>query len=223
MKNNSCITDTIICVPASTTIICVYENCHNEGRFQCSRCKKSFYCCQQHQKHHWKIHKIDCKNSITIANSNSCRRKLSNDRIDRYAGEGSLFDENKKYDDYKSNNTDNIDDKKNDNNDNDCDNKRICRCMFCGEELLLGSEDEAIKHMSICNALQEQLSSNHQFTIPTTIHNKLISSSSSSSIASSSAAAVTAVTAAVTGVSSSSTTPASSNWGSSSSSNYISD
>jgi len=65
--------------------------------------------------------------------------------------------------------------------ENVVDDKRICRCMFCGEEMLLGSEDEAIKHMNICIALQEQLSSSQQFTIPTTIQNKMKSSSSSSS------------------------------------------
>jgi hypothetical protein len=42
-----------------------------------------------------------------------------------------------------------------------------CRCMFCGESLQLGSEDEAIAHMEVCPALQEQLDdTEHQFTLP---------------------------------------------------------
>jgi tetratricopeptide (TPR) repeat protein len=34
------------------------------------------------------------------------------------------------------------------------DDKRHCRCMFCGELLLLASEDEAIEHMRVCPAMQ---------------------------------------------------------------------
>ena len=45
--------------------------------------------------------------------------------------------------------------------------KRTGRCMFCGEELVLGSEDDAVNHMRVCPALQEQLASKDQFTIPT--------------------------------------------------------
>lgn len=50
--------------------------------------------------------------------------------------------------------------------------KRMCRCMFCGNELILTSEEEAITHMRICSSLQEQLSSKDQFTIPSIIKNK---------------------------------------------------
>jgi hypothetical protein len=38
--------------------------------------------------------------------------------------------------------------------------------MFCGETLILASEDEAILHMKVCPALQEQLNSPDQFTVP---------------------------------------------------------
>lgn len=45
-----------------------------------------------------------------------------------------------------------------------------CRCMFCGESLLLGSEEEAIAHMEVCPCLQEQLDdTDHQFTLPTSM------------------------------------------------------
>jgi hypothetical protein len=42
-----------------------------------------------------------------------------------------------------------------------------CRCMFCGESLLLESEDAAVAHMEVCPSLQEQLNdTEHQFTLP---------------------------------------------------------
>ena len=51
--------------------------------------------------------------------------------------------------------------------------KRVCRCMFCGQELLLGSEDEATNHMRMCTALLEQLASKDQFTLPTEVRQKM--------------------------------------------------
>lgn len=51
--------------------------------------------------------------------------------------------------------------------------KRECRCMFCGETLLLASEEEAIAHMTECCHLQEQLASKDQFTIPSALKEKV--------------------------------------------------
>lgn len=48
--------------------------------------------------------------------------------------------------------------------------KRECRCMFCGDILLLKSEDEAVDHMRVCPSLQEQLRSDQQFTIPSCLN-----------------------------------------------------
>ena len=48
---------------------------------------------------------------------------------------------------------------------------RMCRCMFCGQELCLQSEDEAIQHMGVCPALGAQLQSKGQFHIPDDITN----------------------------------------------------
>lgn len=45
--------------------------------------------------------------------------------------------------------------------------------MFCGEQLTLGSEDEAVEHMRVCVALQEQLASKDQFTLPTVVKEKM--------------------------------------------------
>ena len=44
--------------------------------------------------------------------------------------------------------------------------KRACRCKFCGEMLILSSEDEAVAHMRVCPAMQEQLQGSGPFTIP---------------------------------------------------------
>ena len=49
----------------------------------------------------------------------------------------------------------------------DGEEKRTSRCMFCGEALVLSSEEDAVEHMRVCPALQEQLASPDQFTIPT--------------------------------------------------------
>lgn len=43
---------------------------------------------------------------------------------------------------------------------------RSCRCMFCGDEIECGSESDAIDHMKVCPALQEQLNDDNQFTLP---------------------------------------------------------
>jgi hypothetical protein len=51
--------------------------------------------------------------------------------------------------------------------------KRECRCMFCGENMILGSEEEAIHHMTVCPCLQEQLQSRDPITIPTILKKKM--------------------------------------------------
>ena len=51
--------------------------------------------------------------------------------------------------------------------------KRTCRCMFCGEELILSNEEEAIDHMKVCPSLQEQFASKDQFTIPKDVKAKM--------------------------------------------------
>lgn len=50
---------------------------------------------------------------------------------------------------------------------------RHCRCMFCGEQLKLSSENEAVEHMRVCVALQEQLASKEQFTVPSAVKAKM--------------------------------------------------
>ena len=43
---------------------------------------------------------------------------------------------------------------------------RRSRCMFCGDTVVMQSEDDAHRHMAECPALQEQLNSTEKFTIP---------------------------------------------------------
>lgn len=51
--------------------------------------------------------------------------------------------------------------------------KRECRCMFCGEILILASEEEAVAHMGVCPAMQEQLNGFGAFTIPKEINERM--------------------------------------------------
>ncbi|XP_017473030.1 PREDICTED: protein msta [Rhagoletis zephyria] len=35
--------------------------CGEPTKSKCSNCNQSFYCCEEHQKQHWKVHKVDCR------------------------------------------------------------------------------------------------------------------------------------------------------------------
>ena len=48
--------------------------------------------------------------------------------------------------------------------------QRQCRCMFCGEVGLYSSEEETMKHMEVCPALNEQLNSPEQFHVPSSLY-----------------------------------------------------
>lgn len=45
--------------------------------------------------------------------------------------------------------------------------------MFCGQELQLASEDQAVDHLQVCSAFQEQVQSKDQFTIPSVLKDKM--------------------------------------------------
>ena len=49
---------------------------------------------------------------------------------------------------------------------------RISRCMFCGDEVTMETEADGVEHMRVCSALQEQLNSKDQFTIPKVLREK---------------------------------------------------
>lgn len=105
---------------------CCLPGCEEVGKFTCSRCKVAKYCCSDHQKQDWSIHRKNCK-AHEFKNSDMTEKS----------------------------------------------EKRECRCMFCGEMLILSSEAEAIHHMEVCPALQEQLNGKEDVTIPGFIRNKL--------------------------------------------------
>ena len=130
---------------------CDLDSCSNLALNRCSRCKIVVYCSQEHQKMHWKLHKLVC---IDAARE---MKTASNKNVDNG------IDINK--------NT--IDNTKKQSSEAEEGGKKVCRCMFCGEELLLESEESAVDHMRLCSALQEQLSSKDQFTIPTFLKDKI--------------------------------------------------
>ena len=125
---------------------CSYVNCNViDAKFRCSKCKKTFYCSENHQKLDWKLHKVSCEvnhKPIKDINVENIIKQSENNESE------------------SSSNPNNIE-------------KRNCRCMFCGEHLILENEEEAIQHMSVCPLLQEQLKGEGQFTIPTSIQEKL--------------------------------------------------
>lgn len=101
--------------------------------FQCSRCKLIKYCSQDHQRKHWKEHKVICRLSTDVGR----------DKVDQVSKSLASKEE------------------------------RECRCMFCGGAFIFSSEEEAVNHMNACLALQEQLNGQGQFTVPSTIQEKL--------------------------------------------------
>jgi hypothetical protein len=46
---------------------------------------------------------------------------------------------------------------------------RECVCFFCGKKLLLRSEEEAVEHMAVCVSLQEQLNTEGDIVIPSSL------------------------------------------------------
>jgi hypothetical protein len=57
--------------------------------------------------------------------------------------------------------------------DNRSQEMRTCRCMFCGEQITICSEEQAVEHMRVCSSLQEQLASKEQFTVPKVVKEKM--------------------------------------------------
>ena len=40
--------------------ICHWEGCFNLTHKRCSACMNAFYCCRDHQRRQWKVHKLEC-------------------------------------------------------------------------------------------------------------------------------------------------------------------
>ena len=119
---------------------CHYEGCGLPADKRCSRCREVFYCSPEHQKLDWHSHKLVCTPSATKVTQNN--GVPTNSTHARLAETNSPSEYSTTSD------------------------SRQCRCMFCGEQLVLESEDAAVDHMRVCPALQEQLESPQQYTIP---------------------------------------------------------
>ena len=130
---------------------CSYPDCKAVSTQRCSRCKKVYYCSVEHQKENWKTHKIQCSSS----DSTQGLKLEKNEDVTSAKYKGDAIP------------SDNEFVKDTDSAGSDVGGKRQSRCMFCGEQLVLESEDDAVDHMRTCPALQEQLASSDQFTIPT--------------------------------------------------------
>ena len=130
---------------------CNYPECKAVSTQRCSRCKKVYYCSVDHQKENWKAHKIQCSSFDLIKGVNAEKTHEASsvkDKSDTVPSDDEFV-------------------KNSGSAAGDVDGKRQSRCMFCGEQLVLESEDDAVDHMRICPALQEQVASTDQFTIPT--------------------------------------------------------
>ena len=136
--------------------ICNYPGCVSVSAQRCSRCKEVYYCSADHQKMDWGSHKTSCTappakrvekkcevekkiSDVEVKGVNNIKDGISSGGSSAKIGDPTTTEES---------------------------GKRQSRCMFCGEELVLESEDDAIDHMKECPALQEQLASSDQFTIP---------------------------------------------------------
>ena len=133
---------------------CAVTKCPNFANKRCSRCKSVYYCSVEHQKEHWVNHKSLCIIPITASSSSSKKiesvNSSSSDSVDKSS-------ESRVLQPLSILTT----------------GEKECRCMFCGDLLLLSSEEAAVDHMAVCAALQEQLNSNTQFTIPSEFMNNV--------------------------------------------------
>lgn len=114
---------------------------------RCSRCKLQHYCCEEHQRAHFPTHKTTCRPPPAPSSASASATSSSGSSSPSSASSSP-------------------------SSASPDEPPRISRCMFCGEEITLRSEAEAVEHMRVCPALQEQLASKDQFTIPQVLRDK---------------------------------------------------
>lgn len=147
---------------------CGMQSCNMPASKRCSRCKTTFYCSIEHQKEDWAVHKLNCPkiSADTTANNSGTTKQNNNNLSTEFPSSSSRK---------KTNNVSGNDatSEGSQNSNTDSIEQRSCRCMFCGENLILANETEAVDHMRVCPALQEQLASKDQFTIPSVLQDKI--------------------------------------------------
>ena len=52
----------------ATTWQCGLPSCTATGTMRCTSCKAAYYCSQQHQRIHWKVHKVKCRGGTASKN-----------------------------------------------------------------------------------------------------------------------------------------------------------
>jgi hypothetical protein len=169
--------------------ICELPDCDLISNQRCSSCKKVYYCSVKHQRLHWTLHKINCCSSSSVVSAtksaNICSSSSSSSSSSGGGSKSISTSSSNEFDNTssKSSSIDNDEttgpspsakESSQEKSSYDLEpksdtesGKRCSRCMFCGEQLVLSSEDDAVNHMKECPALQEQLESKDQFTIPT--------------------------------------------------------
>lgn len=159
-----------------TSKCCNYPGCKSVSKQRCSRCKIVYYCSVEHQKQNWSLHKVSCNKPNPIQSIGTSGKDQSKAAVDIIAESSSVKGNESETSQMKNiGNSTQENKNKNMNNsagDESVSEKRQSRCMFCGEQLVLGSENDAVDHMRVCVALQEQLESSEQFTIPKAIREK---------------------------------------------------
>ena len=151
---------------------CGFLGCESASNQRCSRCKNIYYCSIKHQKEDWLSHKQYCVSLKSATEAAIERATISCNNFTDSSGSSSSHRREEKSVATTQNKSapeeflteDEATTKGTTEGESE---KRTGRCMFCGEELILGSEDDAVNHMRECVALQEQLASKDQFTIPT--------------------------------------------------------
>ncbi len=133
---------------STTRRCCAAPGCALAAPMKCSRCKQASYCGAAHQKEHWPVHKSTCKPPSTAPSASAPPSKPTSQSA---AASPPVPPTAASYPGRET---------------------RFSRCMFCGEEVHMECEEDAYDHMQTCSALQEQLNSKDQFTIPKVLRDK---------------------------------------------------
>jgi MYND finger len=157
---------------SETNKCCNYPGCKSLSNQRCSRCKMVYYCSVEHQKQNWSIHKASCSKPNSTQNVETSGKSPFKSAAETTAKISVVKGNEKAETNQKKSVGNSTQDEKDNSVKDDPTGKRQSRCMFCGEELVLGSEEDAVDHMRVCVALQEQLESPDQFTIPKALREK---------------------------------------------------